>query len=193
MLLVAPTSVLSDWLREAKAFTPELGVVEHYGPHRPSTPAALAKKLEGIDRCSPATACCSATAAPGQPRWQGVVIDKTQAIETSSARRSRRPGTGTPAQAEPLPSPSPAPRWRPGERLWALMDFLNPKVLGEEKFFRQRYRLPIERYGDMAWCTTSRRGWVRSCRRLKTDHSIISDLPEKVELKRNGWGSQPSR
>ena len=34
--------------------------------------------------------------------------------------------------------------------LWALMDFLNPRVLGEEDFFRQRYRLPIERYGDMS-------------------------------------------
>ena len=28
--------------------------------------------------------------------------------------------------------------------------FLNPKVLGEEEFFHQRYRLPIERYGDIA-------------------------------------------
>jgi SNF2 family DNA or RNA helicase len=63
------------------------------------------------------------------------------------------------------------------------MDFLNPKVLGDEPFFRQRYRLPIERYGDMS-SLRDLKGRVGPfiLRRLKTDKSIISDLPEKVEL-----------
>jgi SNF2 family DNA or RNA helicase len=47
VLLVAPTSVLTNWRREAEAFTPELSVKEHYGPRRPSTPAALKKELKG--------------------------------------------------------------------------------------------------------------------------------------------------
>jgi SNF2 family DNA or RNA helicase len=63
------------------------------------------------------------------------------------------------------------------------MDFLNPKVLGDEPFFRQRYRLPIERYGDMASLRDLKaRVGPFILRRLKTDKSIISDLPEKVEL-----------
>ena len=67
--------------------------------------------------------------------------------------------------------------------LWALMDFLNPKVLGEEDFFRQRYRMPIERYGDMASLRDLKaRVGPFILRRLKTDKTIISDLPEKVEL-----------
>ena len=67
--------------------------------------------------------------------------------------------------------------------LWALMDFLNPKVLGEEDFFRQRYRMPIERYGDMASLRDLKsRVGPFILRRLKTDKAIISDLPEKVEL-----------
>jgi SNF2 family DNA or RNA helicase len=63
------------------------------------------------------------------------------------------------------------------------MDFLNPKVLGDEPFFRQRYRMPIERYGDMS-SLRDLKGRVGPfiLRRLKTDKSIISDLPEKVEL-----------
>jgi SNF2 family DNA or RNA helicase len=68
--------------------------------------------------------------------------------------------------------------------LWALMDFLNPKVLGEETFFRQRYRLPIERYGDMSSLRDLKaRVGPFILRRLKTDKTIISDLPEKVELR----------
>jgi SNF2 family DNA or RNA helicase len=64
------------------------------------------------------------------------------------------------------------------------MDFLNPKVLGDEPFFRQRYRLPIERYGDMASLRDLKaRVGPFILRRLKTDRSIISDLPEKVELR----------
>jgi SNF2 family DNA or RNA helicase len=57
-------------------------------------------------------------------------------------------------------------------------------VLGEEGFFRQRYRLPIERYGDMASLRDLKaRVGPFILRRLKTDRSIISDLPEKVELR----------
>ena len=51
------------------------------------------------------------------------------------------------------------------------MDFLNPKVLGEEDFFRQRYRMPIERYGDMSPCGTNQ-GGPSSCdgSRPTSDH-----------------------
>ena len=49
VLLVAPTSVLTNWRREAESFTPELKVTEHYGPRRPSTPAELKKALKEVD------------------------------------------------------------------------------------------------------------------------------------------------
>ena len=119
--------------------------------------------------------------------WQGVVIDEAQAIKNPGAKQSQaardlaRPGrsksnrfrialTGTPVENRV-------------SELWALMDFLNPKVLGEEDFFRQRYRMPIERYGDMS-SLRDLKGRVGPfiLRRLKTDKTIISDLPEKVEL-----------
>ena len=117
--------------------------------------------------------------------WQGVVIDEAQAIKNPSAKQSQA--------ARDLARPAKGNRFRialtgtPVENrvseLWALMDFLNPKVLGEEDFFRQRYRMPIERYGDMASLRDLKaRVGPFILRRLKTDKTIISDLPEKVEL-----------
>jgi SNF2 family DNA or RNA helicase len=115
-----------------------------------------------------------------------VVIDEAQAIKNPSAKQSQA--------ARDLARPRKQGRFRialtgtPVENrvseLWALMDFLNPRVLGDEAFFRQRYRLPIERYGDMSSLRDLKaRVGPFILRRLKTDKSIISDLPEKVELR----------
>jgi superfamily II DNA or RNA helicase len=190
VLLVAPTSVLTNWKREAHGFTPELSVREHYGPRRPSSPEALKKALKGVDLVLTSYGLLQRDSELLESvDWQGLVIDEAQAIKNPSAKQSQaardlaRPGrlskggsrfrialTGTPVENRV-------------SELWALMDFLNPKVLGDEPFFRQRYRLPIERYGDMASLRDLKaRVGPFILRRLKTDKSIISDLPEKVEL-----------
>ena len=190
VLLVAPTSVLTNWKREAHGFTPELSVREHYGPRRPSSPEALKKALKGVDLVLTSYGLLQRDSELLESvDWQGMVIDEAQAIKNPSAKQSQaardlaRPGrlskggsrfrialTGTPVENRV-------------SELWALMDFLNPKVLGDEPFFRQRYRLPIERYGDMASMRDLKaRVGPFILRRLKTDKSIISDLPEKVEL-----------
>jgi superfamily II DNA or RNA helicase len=186
VLLVAPTSVLTNWKREAAGFTPELGVREHYGPRRPSSPAALAKALEGVDLVLTSYGLLQRDSELLETvDWQGVVIDEAQAIKNPSAKQSQaardlgRPGknarfrialTGTPVENRV-------------SELWALMDFLNPRVLGDEPFFRQRYRVPIERYGDMSSLRDLKaRVGPFILRRLKTDKAIITDLPEKVEL-----------
>lgn len=187
VLLVAPTSVLTNWKREAAAFTPDLEVREHYGPRRPSTPEKLAKALDGVDLVLTSYGLLQRDSELLESiDWQGVVIDEAQAIKNPAAKQSQaardlgRPGkqgrfrialTGTPVENRV-------------SELWALMDFLNPRVLGEEGFFRQRYRLPIERYGDMSSLRDLKaRVGPFILRRLKTDRSIISDLPEKVELR----------
>jgi superfamily II DNA or RNA helicase len=187
VLLVAPTSVLTNWKREAAGFTPELEVREHYGPRRASSPAALQKALEGVDLVLTTYGLLQRDSELLETvDWQGMVIDEAQAIKNPGSKQSQaardlgRPGkngrfrialTGTPVENRV-------------SELWALMDFLNPRVLGEEAFFRQRYRLPIERYGDMSSLRDLKaRVGPFILRRLKTDRSIISDLPEKVELR----------
>ena len=188
VLLVAPTSVLTNWRREAEAFTPELSVREHYGPRRPSTPAELKKALKDVDLVLTSYGLLQRNSELLETQdWQGVVIDEAQAIKNPGAKQSQA------ARDLARTSRSKSNRFRialtgtPVENrvseLWALMDFLNPKVLGEEDFFRQRYRMPIERYGDMS-SLRDLKGRVGPfiLRRLKTDKTIISDLPEKVEL-----------
>ncbi len=189
VLLVAPTSVLTNWKREAAGFTPELRVLEHYGPRRAATAAALGKALDGVDLMLTSYGLLQRDIdLLGGADWQGVVIDEAQAIKNPSAKQSQA--------ARELARSAKHSRFRialtgtPVENrvseLWALMDFLNPKVLGEEGFFRQRYRLPIERYGDMSSLKDLKaRVGPFILRRLKTDKSIINDLPEKVEL--NEW------
>jgi superfamily II DNA or RNA helicase len=187
VLLVAPTSVLTNWKREANGFTPDLVVKEHYGPRRPSTVANLRKALKEVDLVLTTYGLLQRDSELlSAIDWQGMVIDEAQAIKNPAAKQSQaardlaRPGktsrfrialTGTPVENRV-------------SELWAMMDFLNPKVLGDEAFFRQRYRLPIERYGDMSSLRDLKaRVGPFILRRLKTDRSIISDLPEKVELR----------
>ena len=188
VLLVAPTSVLTNWGREAEAFTPELKVIEHYGPRRPSTAAALKKSLKDVDMVLTSYGLLQRDSELLETQdWQGVVIDEAQAIKNPNAKQSQA------ARDLARPWRSKTSRFRialtgtPVENrvseLWALMDFLNPRVLGEEDFFRQRYRMPIERYGDMSSLRDLKaRVGPFILRRLKTDKAIISDLPEKVEL-----------
>jgi SNF2 family DNA or RNA helicase len=67
--------------------------------------------------------------------------------------------------------------------LWSILDFLNPGYLGPRNFFQRRFATPIERYGDTASLQTLR-SLVQPfiLRRLKSDHEIIQDLPEKQEM-----------
>ncbi len=186
ILLIAPTSVLTNWKREALAFTPELIVLEHYGPRRSSSLSKLKTNLQKVDLVLTSYGLMQRDIDLLEMiDWQGIVIDEAQAIKNPNAKQSKA--------VRDIAKPIKTNRFRialtgtPVENrvseVWALMDFLNPRVLGEEDFFHQRYRMPIERYGDMSSLKDLKaRVSPFILRRLKTDKAIISDLPEKVEL-----------
>ena len=68
--------------------------------------------------------------------------------------------------------------------LWSIMEFANPGLLGPAKAFREQYAVPVERFGDEEAAQRLRRVTQPFLlRRLKTDKSIISDLPDKQEIK----------
>src|SRR6202035_3505932 len=68
--------------------------------------------------------------------------------------------------------------------LWSIMEFANPGMLGTEKQFRERYAVPVERYGSVDAARERRRlTQPFVLRRLKTDKSITADLPYKQEMK----------
>jgi SNF2 family DNA or RNA helicase len=67
--------------------------------------------------------------------------------------------------------------------LWAIMDVLNPGVLGSAERFRTRYAVPVERHGDAAAAERLRRTTrPYLLRRVKTDPTVVDDLPEKIEI-----------
>ena len=180
-LLLCPMSLVGNWQREAAKFTPGLRVYAHHGPGR-LRGERLAEQLAGADLIvtTYATATRDIDELAGY-EWRRVVLDEAQAIKNSlsqaaKAVRRLRAGqrvalTGTPVENRLA-------------ELWSIMDFVNPGMLGTAEKFRTRYAIPVERHGQAEPAERLRavtRPYV--LRRLKTDPAIITDLPEKIEIK----------
>jgi SNF2 family DNA or RNA helicase len=179
-LLVCPTSVLGNWEREVKRFGPSLKTLVHHGDKR-SQGKAFARAVRDRQLVITSYALVQRDANDLQAiAWQGIVLDEAQNVKNPEAKQSqavrqldcqfRIALTGTPVENRLA-------------ELWSIMDFLNPGYLGPRNFFQRRFAVPIERYGDTASLQTLR-SLVQPfiLRRLKTDRSIIQDLPEKQEM-----------
>ncbi|GGL51683.1 helicase HelZ [Planomonospora parontospora subsp. antibiotica] len=180
-LLVCPMSLLSNWQKEAARFAPSLDVYLHHG-------AARLRGDELAERAARADLVLTTYGTALRDRealaalsWARVVCDEAQAIKNSAARQaqavrslpagSRLALTGTPVENHLA-------------ELWSIMEFCNPGLLGSAKVFRERYQEPIERHGDEQAAAALRRATGPFVlRRLKTDKTIISDLPDKMEMK----------
>ncbi len=181
VLLVCPTSVVNNWEKEAARFTPRLPVLVHHGPDRKR--GAAFKKEAGkhaIVVSSYGLVHRDIKFLKDVP-WGGVVLDEAQNIknpETKQARAARSLEadyrvalTGTPVENNV------------GD-LWSIMEFLNPGFLGSESEFKRKFFVPIQAERDPSAAERLKRiTGPFILRRLKTDRSIISDLPEKLETK----------
>jgi superfamily II DNA or RNA helicase len=179
-LVVAPTSVVGNWVREVERFAPSLTVTQHYGVERlrsvkdfPKEPGSFVVTTYGLLRRD-------AELLAGVD-WSAVVLDEAQNIKnaasaTARAARMLRAShrfalTGTPVENRLA-------------ELWSILEFANPGLLGPLETFRREFAVPIERYGDDAAAERLRR--IVSpflLRRLKSDPAIIQDLPAKNEMK----------
>ncbi|MGW5260497.1 SNF2-related protein [Microbispora sp. NPDC004025] len=180
-LLVCPMSLLTNWQKEAARFAPSLDVYLHHGTGR-LRGEELAGRVAGADLVltTYGTALRDRDALAGFT-WARVVCDEAQAIKNAAARqaqavrslpaRTRLALTGTPVENHLA-------------ELWSIMEFCNPGLLGSARAFRDRYQEPIERHGDeTATAALKRATGPFVLRRLKTDKTIISDLPDKLEMK----------
>jgi hypothetical protein len=180
-LLICPMSLVGNWQREAERFTPDLAVHVHHGADRLAG-GELAAALSAADLViTTYQTAARDLAALSEVRWGRVVCDEAQAIKNhlsqqAKAVRSLPAGsrialTGTPVENQL-------------SELWSIMEFANPGMLGPAKGFRDRYAVPIERHGSAEAAAELRRVTQPFVlRRLKTDKSIISDLPDKQEMK----------
>ncbi|MFI6520159.1 DEAD/DEAH box helicase [Spirillospora sp. NPDC050679] len=180
-LAVLPMSLVGNWQREAARFTPKLRVHVHHGTgrHRGEELVAAVGRADLV-LTTYGTAARDA-AALARIEWGRVVCDEAQALKNSGTRqaqavrsipaRTRIALTGTPVENHLT-------------ELWSIMEFANPGLLGPRAAFRERFAVPIEKDGDeQAALALKRATQPFVLRRLKTDGSIISDLPEKQEIK----------
>nr|WP_204342602.1 DEAD/DEAH box helicase [Micromonospora terminaliae] len=179
-LLVCPMSLVGNWQREAAKFAPDLRVHVHHGAER-ARGAAFATAVHAADLVltTYSVAARDAYELAGID-WHRVVVDEAQAIKNASTRqaeavrslpaRHRVAVTGTPVENRLAD-------------LWSIMQFANPGLLGPAAGFRKKFAEPIERHGDAEVAERLRRiTGPFVLRRLKTDPTIITDLPEKLEM-----------
>lgn len=181
VLLICPTTVVNNWRKESERFTPKLKVMIHHGSDRLKK-SAFAKAATKTDIVISSFGLIHRDLDfLGQVKWAGIIIDEAQNIKNpdtlqSKAARSikaeyRIALTGTPVENH-------------ATDLWAIMDFLNPGYLGKLNSFRENYHRPIHIQNDKAVAEKLQRITAPFLlRRLKTDKSIIADLPDKIEMK----------
>jgi non-specific serine/threonine protein kinase len=179
-LVICPTSVVGNWASEAERFTPGVSVLVHHGAKR-GREATFEKRAVATDLVITTYALATRDRATlANVPWDRIVLDEAQNVknpETKQAKavrslpaRSKIALTGTPVENHL------------GE-LWSIMETLNPGLLGSATAFRERFIIPVERYREEGAVDQLRqltRPFI--LRRLKTDRSIISDLPEKIEM-----------
>ncbi len=177
-LIVAPTSLMSNWWREAKQFTPALKVLILQGPDRH-------QHFDAIDAHD-----LVLTTYPLLPRdadtllehrYHYLVLDEAQTIKNPRAKaaklvrqintRHRLCLTGTPMENHL------------GE-LWALFDATLPGLLGDETTFRRRFRTPIEKHGDDEQRQRLARRVAPFMLRRRKDE-VAAELPAKTEIIRS--------
>ncbi len=179
-LLLAPASLLSNWAAEIERFAPSLRVMLAHASAMPKDELrrVAPARLANLDLVLTSYGSLSRIPWLATTNWHLGVLDEAQAIKNPNAKQTRAAKklrararialTGTPIEN------------RLGD-LWSLFDFINPGLLGSAKEFtsytKQLAGIPNP-YGPL-------RELVRPyiLRRQKTDRSVITDLPDKTEVK----------
>ncbi|MGH9753224.1 MAG: DEAD/DEAH box helicase, partial [Blastocatellia bacterium] len=180
-LIVCPTSVISNWQKEAARFTPDLPVMIHHGLTRAKGAAFKKEAAKHAIVVSSYPLLQRDSEILKDVNWSGVILDEAQNVKNPETKQSRAARalksdyrvalTGTPVENNV------------GD-LWAIMEFLNPGFLGAQSEFKKTFFIPIQAQRDAeASARLKRLTGPFILRRLKTDKTIIADLPEKNEMK----------
>lgn len=177
-LLVVPASLIGNWKSEIERFSPEITYfVAHPSENqldRESVPEEAGNKRLIITTYSMLTRLKWLSSVT----WPMVILDEAQAIKNAGSRQSQQARalqgtarvalTGTPVEN------------RLGD-LWSLFDFLNPGLLGSSRQFSTFIRSIEDKGRGYGPLRTLVQPYI--LRRLKTDKSVIKDLPDKTEVK----------
>ena len=180
-LLVAPASLLANWVAEIQKFTPDLSCLVAHPSVLPAAELKVlpAERLAGVDLVITSYGSLIRVPWLATTAWDLVVLDEAQAIKNPEAKqtravkklegRARFALTGTPVENRL-------------SDLWSVFDFINPGLLGSSReftaFVKRLADRPHNAYAPL-------RELVRPyiLRRMKTDKTVIADLPDKTEVK----------
>jgi non-specific serine/threonine protein kinase len=180
-LLVAPASLLANWASELERFAPSLNALI---AHPSALPAAdlmtLAPgRLQDVDLVITSYGSLLRIPWIAEASWRLVVIDEAQAIKNPNAKQTRI-AKKLKAQAKFALTGTPVEN-RIGD-LWSIFDFMNPGLLGTSKEFSNFVkRMEGRTHNPYAPLRELVRPYI--LRRLKTDKTVIADLPDKTEVK----------
>ncbi len=179
-LVICPVSVLGNWERELARFAPHLRVLVHHGATRHAADDPLAERARGYDVVlSTYSLVARDEESLKGVEWGRLVFDEAQQVKNPAAAQSRAARSLNAARRVALTG---TPVENRLSELWSIMHLLNPGLLGSARSFKERFASPIEREGDVEATALLRRvTGPFILRRLKTDRSIIDDLPDKIE------------
>ena len=173
VLVICPTTLMGNWMKEIQMFAPELDAVIYHGNDRQlnvehdvilTTYAIMRIDVEELKKHN----------------WSMVIVDEAQNIKNPDTAQTlaiksmksdiKIAMTGTPVENRLT-------------ELWSIFDFINRGYLGSLKEFQKSYAIPIERFKEDSRASKLKMSISPFVlRRLKTDKHVISDLPEKMVL-----------
>ncbi|MBG7602445.1 MAG: SNF2 helicase associated domain-containing protein [Gammaproteobacteria bacterium] len=177
-LIVAPTSLMGNWRREAQRFTPELSVVILQGSERH-------QHFENIGEydlvLTTYPLLSRDTEVLQQHDYHYLILDEAQTIKNPRAKAARLVRT---LKANHRLCLTGTPMENHLGELWALFDFLMPGFLGNMQFFNRHYRTSIEKHGDSGKRRLlSKR--VKPFMLRRTKGEVAKELPPKTEMIRS--------
>jgi SNF2 family DNA or RNA helicase len=175
VLIVAPTSLMANWVNEARKFAPHLSLLLLHGTDRKQAFDKIADH-DIVVTTYPLIARDQAVLLACD--WDMAILDEAQTIKNPNAATTRLLAgikarhrlclTGTPMENHL------------GE-LWSLMNFANPGFLGDKAAFGRAWRTPIEKNGDTARSAALARR-IKPFLLRRTKDEVAADLPDKTEI-----------
>jgi SNF2 family DNA or RNA helicase len=173
VLVICPTTLMGNWMKELQMFGPSLTVSTYHGLDRKlDTEKDIILTTYAIMRID--------VEEMKKQNWGMIVVDEAQNIKNPDTAQTiaikllksdiKIAMTGTPVENRLT-------------ELWSIFDFINKGYLGTLKEFQKSYAIPIEKFKDKQRASKLKLSVSPFVlRRLKTDKNVISDLPEKMML-----------